>query len=112
MTNAQVKAIQARQIEQLAQAGGGDEQRAKAKCLYRRLVRFVKRYYRWGERGHDSYYMRYWAEDHEREGELLAAIGKRLDGELAAYGMHLSYPGLYPIVKFENGAWAIDLVWY
>jgi len=112
MKQNEIKVCREHQIRTLAARMGGDE--FAAKHLYNRCVRYCLRYFRWGEEQANgtSHYTRWQWEAHEHEGELLKALGKRLDNELKAYGLEWEYPGLYPVLIDERGNIAVELLWY
>jgi len=112
MTFNEIKTCREHQIRALASRKDGDE--FAAKHMYNRCVRYCKRYFRWGEmRANGSgHYSKWQWEHHGREGELLAALGKKLDNELVAYGLKWEYPGLYPVLIDERGNHAVELLWY
>ena len=112
MTNYQIRRCREANIKRLAALMGGNEERATS--LYNRCIRYALRYHRWGEAEHDSSIMEhpYRRKMHEHEGELVAALGKRLGDELAKLGLHWAYPGLDPIIEDELGRWAVELFWY
>lgn len=112
MNARQVKACRKANIEKLAQLGGGDVQRANAKSLYNRCVRYCMRYFRWGEaQANGAGRCTRWQWE-QHEGELLARLGKRLEAELKPYGLMWEYPGLYPVLVDERGNNPVELVWY
>ena len=114
MNRNEIKACRKHNIERLAQLGGGDVQRMNAKSLYNRCVRYCLRYFRWGEMRANgaSHYTRWQWANHEHEGKLLAALGKRLDNELKAYHLKWEYPGLYPVLVDEHNNHLVELFWY
>ena len=112
MTSNEIKTCRRHNIERLGQLGGVNERTATS--LYNRCVRYCLRYFRWGEMSANGsgHYSKWQWENHEHEGELLKALGKRLDDELKAYGLEWEYPGLYPILIDERGNHAVELIWY
>ena len=103
----QIKAIRRNEIRILAELGNVDT--ATATSLYNRLVRYAKRRFRWGEEHCNGRIPTWRLEDHEREGQNLDKLHKRLCNELKDYGLEMSLPGLYPWI---DGARIIELVWY
>lgn len=97
------------QITRLAERGDTNE--FKARHLYGRCVRFCLRYARWNE-AHCNGVPASHRGDHEHEGELLAALERRMNDELEQYGLRWDHNGIYPGLVDESGNVAIELLWY
>ena len=106
-TKKEVKTLRLRNIERLASYGFENPT-----SLYNRIVRFARRYFRWGEDHCNGHLTGWRLDEHEHEGELLAKLGDHLNCELLEHGLWLTYPGLYPEVTSEGDCHPIELVWY
>lgn len=103
----QIKAIRRNEIRILAELGKVDIETATS--LYNRLIRFSLRWNRWATINCSENVTGYALKLHKHEHELLENLARDLSNELTAYGLEMTFPGLYPWV---SGARNIELVWY
>ena len=85
----------------LADMGDGDFD--KALDLINRTIRFAIADAREWERDNDSEYLRYHAERHAHQEELLAKRRERLQEEWGKYGLTMVWYGLYPTITTAKG---------
>jgi len=110
MNRMQIKKCRENEIRRLADRYDGDFDNAA--LLYKRLVRFTLRWYRWATVQASEKLTGYRLKQHVHEGELLGNMHDRLTCDLKPYGLHLDYPGLYPSLYDEHGNHGCDLFWY